>query len=75
MNTNDLYQLDIRGVTWAKSTYSENETDMCVEVADLGNGAVALRDSKARGRDDLRFTAGEWAAFTAGVRAGQFDTV
>ena len=73
MNKTDLYALDVRGVTWAKSSFSENETDMCVEVSFLGDGAVALRDSKAHGRGDLRFTAGEWSAFTAGVRAGEFD--
>lgn len=70
----DLYALDIKGVTWTKSRFSENERDMCVEVAFLGDGAVALRDSKAHDRGDLRFTAGEWDAFTAGVRAREFDS-
>jgi hypothetical protein len=74
MNKADLYALDIRGVTWTKSSFSENETDMCVDVTFLGDGAVALRDSTAPGRGDLRFTNGEWAAFTAGVRNGEFDS-
>jgi hypothetical protein len=43
-----------------------------VEIADLGGGAVALRDSTDYTRAPLRFTAAEWAAFTAGVRDGQF---
>ena len=73
MNKTDLYALDVRGVTWTKSSASENETDMCVQVAFLGDGAVALRDSTSPSRPDLRFTAGEWAAFTAGVRHGEFD--
>jgi hypothetical protein len=73
MNKTDLYALDIRGVTWGKSSFSENETDMCVDVAFLGDGAVALRDSTAPHRGDLRFTSGEWTAFTAGIRAGEFD--
>jgi hypothetical protein len=47
---------------------------MCVEAAFLGGGAVALRDSTSRGRPDLRFTSGEWSAFTAGVRRGEFDS-
>jgi hypothetical protein len=73
MNKTDLYALDIGGVTWAKSSFSENETDMCVEVAFLGDGAVALRDSTSRGRPALRFTGREWSAFTAGVRRGEFE--
>ncbi len=64
MNKTDLYALDINGAEWAKSSFSENETDMCVEVAFLGDGAVALRDSTSPNRSDLRFTAGEWLAFT-----------
>jgi hypothetical protein len=45
----------------------------CVEVR-LDGRAVELRDSK-RGADGpvLTFTAEEWNAFTAGVRAGEFD--
>jgi uncharacterized protein DUF397 len=74
MTKTDLYALDVRGVTWTKSTFSENETDMCVQVAFLGDGAVALRDSTAPGRPDLRFNQREWSAFAAGVRAGEFDT-
>ena len=73
MSKTDLYALDIRGVSWTKSKVSENETDMCVEVAFLGDGAVALRDSKMPDRPGLRFTGGEWSAFTAGVRLGEFD--
>ena len=73
MSKTDLYALDISGAAWAKSSFSEGEYDMCVEVAFVGDGAVALRDSTSPGRPDLRFTAGEWAAFTAGVRHGEFD--
>jgi hypothetical protein len=44
-----------------------------VEVADLPGGACAVRDSKQPTGPVLTFTATEWAAFTAGVRAGDFD--
>ncbi|MGA9310307.1 MAG: DUF397 domain-containing protein [Pseudonocardiaceae bacterium] len=74
MSKADLYARDISGAEWAKSSFSENETDMCVEVAFLGGGAVALRDSTSCSRPDLRFTRGEWSAFTAGVRRGEFDS-
>jgi hypothetical protein len=43
-----------------------------VEVADLP-GIVAVRDSKDPDGPKLAFTADEWAAFTAGVKDGEFD--
>lgn len=47
----------------------------CVEVGHRG-GMVGLRDSKL-GDDgpELWFTRGEWDAFCAGVRAGDFDDI
>jgi uncharacterized protein DUF397 len=47
-------------------------TNECVEVAELGDGAVAVRDSNNPNRPDLRFTASEWAAFVDGVRDDEF---
>lgn len=44
----------------------------CVEVAQLTDGGVAVRDSKDPSRPALEFTAEEWSAFVAGVRAGEF---
>lgn len=54
------------------STDSRRHSDACVEVADLGSGP-AVRDSKNPTGPALTFTATEWAAFTAGVKAGEFD--
>jgi Domain of unknown function (DUF397) len=64
MDKTELYARDISGVTWRKSRYSEVDMNECVEVAELGDGAVAVRD--------LRFTASEWAAFIDGVRDDEF---
>lgn len=36
-------------------------------------GGVLVRDSKDPDGPQLRFSAAEWADFTAGVRAGEFD--
>lgn len=73
MDKTALYAQDLTGVQWHKSSHSTViEEFECVEVADLGDGAVALRDSTDHTRKPLRFTAREWAAFTAGVRDGQF---
>ncbi|MER6978293.1 DUF397 domain-containing protein [Streptomyces carpinensis] len=71
MGKEELYARDTSAVTWRKSSKSVYRPE-CVEVADLGDGAVAIRDSNARERGDLRFTASEWAAFREGVRDGEF---
>ncbi|MEV0381839.1 DUF397 domain-containing protein [Nonomuraea sp. NPDC050643] len=57
---------------WRKSTFC-NGASTCVEVAPLADGNVALRDSKEQDGPVLVFTPAEWAAFTAGVRGGEFD--
>ncbi|MER5521474.1 DUF397 domain-containing protein [Streptomyces sp. NPDC002763] len=67
----ELYALDLTQARWIKSSKSPYTTT-CVEVADLGRGAVAVRDSNHRDLPPLRFTAEEWAAFRDGVREGEF---
>ncbi|HEV7830957.1 MAG TPA: DUF397 domain-containing protein [Pseudonocardiaceae bacterium] len=56
--------------TWRKSTRSNNQ-GACVEVADLPGGH-AVRDSKDPAGPALSFTAAQWAAFTTGLRVGEF---
>ncbi|WP_308294813.1 DUF397 domain-containing protein [Streptomyces sp. JJ66] len=61
---------DLTGAAWRKSSYSNGQAN-CVEVAFLGEGRVALRDSKDLGTGAaLVFTAGEWHTFTTGVTRG-----
>ncbi|MFG2652539.1 DUF397 domain-containing protein [Streptomyces sp. NPDC048436] len=72
MRKQDLYERDLSSASWRKSSRSMADGG-CVEVADLGGGAVAVRDSKNPGLGDLRFTEQEWAAFRGGVRDGEFD--
>jgi uncharacterized protein YeaC (DUF1315 family) len=45
----------------------------CVEVGRTPDGAVVVRDTKNRAQQALSFTDEEWAAFVAGVKAGDFD--
>ena len=45
----------------------------CVEVGRSDDGAVLVRDTKDRAQHALAFTDEEWAAFVAGVKAGEFD--
>lgn len=48
------------------------EAGHCVEVAEV-DGLILMRDSKDPAGPVLRFERAEWAAFTAGVQAGEFD--
>lgn len=63
---------DLAPAIWRKSTFSNN-TGACVEVADLPHGDRAVRDSKNPTGAALVFTTNAWSAFTASVRAGEFD--
>lgn len=56
---------------WRKSTYCTDQ-GMCVEVANLADRGRAVRDGKDPAGPTLRFAPGGWAAFTAGVRDGEF---
>jgi Domain of unknown function (DUF397) len=56
---------------WVRSRACSS--DGCVEVAQLGDGSVALRDSKDVGKAAHVFDRDEWAAFVTGVKKGEFD--
>lgn len=57
---------------WRKSTRS-NTIGECVEVAHLADRGRAVRDSKDPTGPALTCSPGEWAAFTTGIRNGEFD--
>jgi uncharacterized heparinase superfamily protein len=60
----------LAGATYRKSSRS-TAAGNCVEVADLPSGHRAVRDSKDVAGPVLTFTPSAWAAFTAGLRAGE----
>ncbi|WP_018800275.1 DUF397 domain-containing protein [Salinispora arenicola] len=60
-----------RFTDWRKSTRS-GSADNCVEIAVADDGVVGVRDSK-NPNAILEFAPTEWAAFTGGVRDGEFD--
>jgi hypothetical protein len=66
--------VDLSGARWHKSSFSgSNSNTGCIEVAMLPDGGVAIRDSKDPSLAPHVYTAREWEAFVAGVRAGEFD--
>jgi Domain of unknown function (DUF397) len=63
----------IEDARWRKSSYSGGNGGACVEMAVLPDGSRAVRDSKDPDGPKLTFAADEWLAFTAGMKAGEFD--
>jgi hypothetical protein len=49
-------------LAWRKSSHSGGQSADCVEIAALGNGARAVRDSKDPGGPVLVLSAPQWAA-------------
>jgi hypothetical protein len=78
MGTGDLNTLhtmgtgDLIGVTWRKSSYS-GDAGRCVEVAELADGSIAIRNSNHPQRGTVFLTSAEMAAFLKGVEAGEFN--
>ncbi|MGW6458942.1 DUF397 domain-containing protein [Streptomyces sp. NPDC055078] len=64
----------LNSVTWTKSSHS-NATGNCVELAELPGGSVAIRNSRDPQGPALIYTRDEIAAFVAGARSGDFDSV
>jgi hypothetical protein len=69
---NGVSAAELGGVQWRKSRES-NPSGNCVEVAELPDGAVAIRNSRDPQGPALVYTRAEVAAFLAGVRNGEFD--
>ncbi|MFJ5231867.1 DUF397 domain-containing protein [Kitasatospora sp. NPDC088391] len=70
-----MADIDLSGVRWVKSSYSDNGGD-CVEVAPAASaGHMPVRDSKDPQGPVLLFTRAEYAAFVDAVVAGEFGEV
>ncbi|MER8188577.1 DUF397 domain-containing protein [Kitasatospora sp. NPDC094015] len=57
---------------WVKSRASA-QVGQCVELAGVGAGRVAFRNSTDPAGPALLFTPGEFAAFLHGAKGGEFD--
>jgi hypothetical protein len=64
--------MDMNCAVWRKSSYSGANGGNCVEVARNLPGVVAVRDSKDPDGPKLAFTPGQWRAFAAAIKAGEF---
>ncbi|GGO81677.1 DUF397 domain-containing protein [Nonomuraea cavernae] len=65
-------EVDLSRAKWRTSSFS-GSNGQCVQVAFLGGGHVAVRDSKDPTGPVLTFTAGEWNAFIRGAKEGEFE--
>ena len=61
------------GTYWVKSSLSFSNGN-CVEVANLPDGKIGVRNSRDSEGPVLRFTSDEWHAFLGGARNGEFDS-
>lgn len=65
--------MDLSKASWRKASFSGDNGGNCVEVAELADRSVAVRDSKDPDGPKLLFTEAEWKAFVSGVKADEFD--
>jgi hypothetical protein len=70
---NGVRASSISGVKWVKSARS-NPSGNCIEVAQLPDGAVAVRNSRHPDGPALVYTQAEMAAFVDGAKDGDFDS-
>ena len=71
---NGMSATEISGARWRKSKRS-GAMGNCVEVAELGSGEIAVRNSRFPDGPALVYTRAEIAAFVAGAKDGEFDDV
>ena len=73
MNTyNGMPATEITAAGWRKSSAS-NSQGACVELAKLGSGEFAVRNSRYPDGPALIYTYAEVAALIEGVKMGEFD--
>jgi hypothetical protein len=62
--------VDLTGVNWRKSTYSNGSGGDCTECASH-HGKVLVRDSKAPNDEPLKFDADTWRRFIGAIKQGE----
>ncbi|GLW10641.1 hypothetical protein Misp01_57690 [Microtetraspora sp. NBRC 13810] len=71
---NGMPARDLTDVSWRKSRHS-NSTGNCVELAELPDGSVAVRNSRFPEGPALIYTRDEMRALVLGVKDGEFDSL
>lgn len=71
---NGMLAAQLAGAVWRKSTRSGAQGN-CVEIAPLGAGEIAIRNSRDPYGPALIYTSAEMTAFVAGIKDGEFDDV
>jgi len=69
---NGMPATDLDGVTWVKSRRSGAQGN-CVEMAQLADGGVAVRNSRHPDGPALLYTRAEIEALILGAKDGDFD--
>jgi hypothetical protein len=69
---NGMPATHLSGASWRKSTASNSQGN-CVEVAKLGSGEFAVRNSRHPEGPALIYTLAEITALIEGVKMGEFD--
>ncbi len=72
MSIDDL----LANAQWRKSSFTGGANGAggkCVEVAELADGRIAVRNSNHRDAGAVFFTRAEMAAWIAGVKNAEFD--
>jgi hypothetical protein len=71
---NGIPATELVGAAWRKASAS-NSQGACVEFAQLGDGSVAMRNSRFPGGPALVYTPAEIAAMLEGAKNGEFDSL
>ncbi|MGH3868303.1 MAG: DUF397 domain-containing protein [Pseudonocardiaceae bacterium] len=69
-----MTRVDLSRVVWCKSSRSplNGGTEQCIEVATLGDGRIAMRDSKQPDGAVLLLPRGQLTTWISGVKHGEF---
>ena len=71
---NGIPATDLLDVRWLKS-HRSNSQGNCVELAQLPDGSVAVRNSRHPAGPALVYTKAEIQALITGAKAGDFDSL